>query len=141
MEETLDRRDRHNGHQRRRTFLLWLTVLLWGLLLLYMTLFHYQREFFEPIVMSYLHVDRPMLFQYAEIKFFMYLLWSCSFISVLTIINSWNKERRVGDVLPDIFLIVIMLVSVSFAFYYVKTDLNYLNGQLSILTDILGIKK
>ncbi|MCW8997063.1 MAG: hypothetical protein OQK77_14710, partial [Psychromonas sp.] len=108
------------------------------LFLVYMMLFHYQREFFEPFVMSHFGVDLPRYYQSAEIQLFMYLLWSCCIISVLAIINTWNKKRRQGDNTPDKYLIVIMLSCVSFAFYYAKTDLNYLNGQLAILAELFG---
>jgi len=138
MQQQYERRRFHNAHEWRRFFLLWLTVLFWALFLGYMMLFHYQRDFFEPLIMSHFGVDAPQYYQFAEIKLFMYLLWSCSIISVFAIINTWNKKRRQGDNTPDKFLIVIMLSTVSFAFYYAKTDLNYLNGQLSILADLLG---
>ena len=138
MPESFERRHFHNAHEWRRFFLLWITILLWGLFLVYMLLFHYQRVYFEPLVMSYFSVDFPQYFQFAEIKLFIYLLWSCCVISVLAIINTWNKKRRDGDNIPDIFLIVIMLTTVSFAIYYIKTDLNYLNGELSILSELFG---
>lgn len=138
MDHQLKRRHFHNAHEWRRFFLLWLTVILWALFLGYMVLFHYQREFFEPLVMSYFSVDLPQYFQFAEIKLFIYQLWSCCVISVLAIINTWNKKRRAGDNLPDKFLLSIMLITVSFAFYYAKNDLNYLDGQLSILSDLFG---
>ena len=77
-------------------------------------------------------------YQFAEIKIFMYLLWSCCIVSVLAIINTWNKKRREGDNTPDKYLIVIMSVTVIFAFYYAKTDLDYLNGQLSLLASFFG---
>ena len=138
MQERFERRYFHNAHEWRRFFLLWITILLWALFLVYMLLFHYQRVYFEPLVMSYFSVDFPQYFQFVEIKLFIYLLWSCCVISVLAIINTWNKKRRDGDNIPDIFLIVIMLITVSFALYYAKTDLNYLNGELSILSDLFG---
>jgi hypothetical protein len=138
MQHQYERRRLHNAHEWRRFILLWLTVFLWAALLVYMLLFHYQREFFEPLVMSHFGVDLPQHYQFAEIKLFMYLLWSCCIISVLAIINTWNKKRRKGDNTPDKYLIFMMLVTVSFAFYYAKTDLDYLNGQLSILATLLG---
>ena len=118
--------------------LLWLTVFLWAIFLAYMVLFHYQRDFFEPLVMSHFGVDSPLYYQFAEIKLFMYLLWSCCIISVLAMINTWNKKRRRGDNTPDKYLIVIMLSTVAFAFYYAKTDLDYLNGQLLFLANLFG---
>lgn len=128
----------HNAHEWRRFFLLWLTVLFWAMFLAYMVLFHYQRSYFQPIIMSHFSITSPLYFQFAEIKLFMYLLWTCSVISVLAIINTWNKKRRKGDNVPDKYLIIIMLISLAFAFYYVKTDLNYLNGQLSILSELFA---
>ena len=138
MEDQYKRRQFHNAHEWRRFFLLWITVVLWGLFLAYMLLFHYQRESFEPLVMSHFGVDYPQYYQFAEIKLFMYLLWGCSIISVLAIINTWNKKRREGDNTPDKYLVVIMAATVVFAFYYAKTDLDYLNGQLSLLAELLG---
>ena len=128
----------HNAHEWRRFFMLWLTVFLWATFLVYMLLFHYYREGFEPLVMNHFGVIGFDYYQFAEIKLFIYLLWACCIISVLAIINTWNKKRRDGDNTPDKYLIGIMLVTVSFAFYYVKTDLDYLNGQLSILAGLLG---
>ncbi len=138
MEQQYIRRHFHNGHEWRRFFLLWLTVLLWAAFLGYMLLFHYQREFFEPLVMSHVGITSPAYYEFAEIKIFMYLLWSCAIVSVLAIVNTWDKKRRDGDNIPDVFLIIIMGITVAFAFYYAKNDLNYLNGQLSILADLFG---
>ncbi|MCG6200614.1 hypothetical protein [Psychromonas antarctica] len=138
MEQQYVRQHFHNAHEWRRFFLLWLTVFLWAAFLGYMLLFHYARDFFEPLVMSYFEVDSPQYYQFSEIRIFMSLLWACSIISVLAILNTWNKKRRQGDNTPDKFLIVIMSATVVFAFYYAKTDLNYLNGQLSILATLFG---
>ena len=138
MQQHYERKRLHNAHEWRRFFLLWLTVFLWAIFLAYMVLFHYQRDFFEPLVMSHFGVDSPLYYQFAEIKLFMYLLWSCCIISVLAMINTWNKKRRRGDNTPDKYLIVIMLSTVAFAFYYAKTDLDYLNGQLLFLANLFG---
>lgn len=138
MQQHYERQRFHNAHEWRRFFLLWITVFLWAAFLAYMMLFHFQREFFEPLVMSHVGVSSPQYYQFAEIKIFMYLLWSCSIISVLAIINTWNKKRRAGDNTPDKYLVVIMLTSVLFAFYYAKTDLDFLNGQLAILEQLFG---
>jgi hypothetical protein len=88
--------------------------------------------------MSHFGVDQPRFYQFVEMKLFIYLLCSCSIISVLAIINSWNKKRRKGDHIPDRYLTGIMLVTVCFAFYYAKTDLNYLSGHFPILTKLLS---
>ncbi len=138
MERQYERKRFHNAHEWRRFFLLWITVFLWAAFLAYMVLFHYHRDLFEPVVMSHFGVDSPQHYQFAEIKIFMYLLWTCSIVSVLAIINTWNKKRREGDNTPDKYLIVIMIATVSFAFYYAKTDLDYLDGQLSILANLFG---
>ena len=138
MQQQYVRQRFHNAHEWRRFFLLWLTVFLWAGFLVYMLLFHYARDFFEPLVMSHFAVDSAQYYQFAEIKIFIYLLWSCCIVSVLAIINTWNKKRRQGDNVPDKYLIVIMLCTVAFAFYYAKTDLDYLNGQLSILATLFG---
>jgi len=138
MQQQFERKHFHNGHEWRRFFLLWLTIFLWGGFLFYMVLFHYQREFIEPLVMGHFGITSKSYYQFVEIQIFSYLLWSCCIVSVLAIINTWGKKRREGDNIPDKYLIVIMLLSVSFAFYYAKTDLNYLNGQLSILASLLG---
>ena len=133
-----ERRRFQNAHQWRRFFLLWLTVFFWTILFVYMLLFHYQRDFFEPLVMSLFSIDSPRYYQFVEIKLFIYLLWSCGIVSVLAMINTWNKKRRQGDNRPDAYLIIIMSITVIFAFYYAKTDLYYLNEQLSILSNLQG---
>lgn len=138
MQQQFERKRFHNAHEWRRFFMLWLTIFLWAAFLAYMLLFHFYRAEFEPLVMDHFGVMLVEYYQFAEIKLFMYLLWGCCIISVLAIINTWNKKRREGDNIPDKYLIVIMLVTVSFAFYYAKTDLDYLNGQLSILSSLLG---
>jgi len=138
MRQQYNRQHFHNAHEWRRFFMLWLTVFLWAAFLAYMLLFHYNRDFFEPLVMMHFGVDSPLYYQFVEIQIFMYLLWACCIISVLAIINTWNKKRRQGDSTPDKYLIVIMLSTVAFAFYYAKSDLNYLNGQLAILADLFG---
>ena len=53
MQQQFERKHFHNGHEWRRFFLLWLTIFLWGGFLFYMVLFHYQREFIEPLVMGH----------------------------------------------------------------------------------------
>ncbi|WP_354624448.1 hypothetical protein [Psychromonas sp. MME2] len=138
MEQRYIRERLHNAHEWRRLLMLWLTVFLWAAFLGYMLLFHYAREFFEPLIMNHVGVESEQYYQFVEIKIFMYLLWSCCIVSVLAIINTWNKKRREGDNTPDKFLIVIMSATVVFAFYYAKTDLNYLNGQLSLLARLFG---
>lgn len=138
MEQQYVRQRFHNAHEWRRFLMLWLTVILWSAFLAYMLLFHFSRELFEPLVMDHFGIESPQNYLYAEIQLFMYLLWSCCIVSVLAIINTWNKKRREGDNTPDKFLVVIMSVTVAFAFYYAKTDLDYLNGQLSILATLFG---
>jgi hypothetical protein len=138
MQQEFERQHFHNAHEWRRFFMLWLTVFLWGAFLAYMLLFHYQREIFEPIIMGHFGIDAISNYQFAEIKLFMYLLWTCCIVSVLAILNTWGKKRRPGDNTADKFLIVIMSTSVIFSFYYAKTDLNYLNGELSVLATLFG---
>ncbi len=138
QQQHFERKRLHNAHEWRRFFLLWSTVFLWGAFLGYMLLFHFQREIFEPMVMEHFNIQSAANYQYVEIRLFMYLLWSCSIVSVLAIVNTWGKKRRPGDNTPDKFLVVIMSVTVAFALFYAKTDLNYLNGQLSILASLFG---
>jgi len=138
MQQEFERKTFHNAHEWRRFFMLWLTVFLWGAFLIYMLMFHYQRDFFEPLIMQHFGITSESNYQYVEIRLFMYLLWSCCIVSILAILNTWGKKRRPGDNVPDQFLIVIMSATVLFAFYYAKTDLNYLNGQLSVLATLFG---
>jgi hypothetical protein len=138
MEHQFERKRFHNAHEWRRFFMLWLTVFLWAAFLAYMLMFHYQREIFEPLIMGHFDITQFSNYQFVEIKLFLYLLWACCIVSVLAILNTWGKKRRTNDGLPDKFLIVIMSATVAFAFYYAKTDLNYLNGQLSILAKFFG---
>ncbi len=138
MQQEFERKHFHNAHEWRRFFMLWLTVILWGAFLAYMLLFHYQREIVEPIIMNHFGITSRANYQFVEIRLFMYQLWACCIVSVLAILNTWGKKRRPGDGIPDVFLIVIMSSTVFFAFYYAKTDLNYLNGQLSILATLFG---
>lgn len=133
MEQQIDRKRFHNAHEWRRFFLLWITILLWVCFLGYMIGFHYFRDSFEPLIMEHVGIMEDRYYQYVEIKLFLAFIWSCALISVAAIINTWNKKRRQGDNTPDKFLVVIMGITVAFAFYYAKTDLNYLNGQYSIL--------
>lgn len=138
MQQQFERKRLHNAHEWRRFIMLWLTIILWGAFLIYMLLFHYQRAMFEPLVMNHFEISTAAHYQYVEIQLFMYLLWACCIVSVLAILNTWGKKRRPGDNTPDKFLIFIMSVTVLFAFYYAKTDLNYLNGQLSLLAKLFG---
>jgi hypothetical protein len=138
MQPEFERKNFHNGHEWRRFIMLWLTVFLWAAFLAYMLLFHYQREMFEPLIMGHFGITAISNYQFVEIRLFMYLLWSCCIVSVLAILNTWGKKRRPGDGVPDMFLIVIMLSTVVFAFYYAKTDLHYLDGQLSMLATFFG---
>lgn len=138
MQQEYERKHFHNGHEWRRFIMLWLTVFLWGAFLAYMLLFHYQRDMFEPLIMGHFGITAISNYQFVEIRLFMYLLWSCCIVSVLAILNTWGKKRRPGDGIPDMFLIAIMLSAVVFAFYYAKTDLNYLDGQLSVLATFFG---
>ena len=127
----------HNAHEWRRFLLLWVTIFFWFAFLSYMIGFHFFRESVEPIIMKHIGITKHSNYQYVEIKLFIYLIWSCTIISTLAIINTWNKKRREGDNTPDKFLVVIMGITVAFSFYYAKTDLNYLNGQFSLLQSIL----
>ncbi|MCP4325980.1 MAG: hypothetical protein GY951_04985 [Psychromonas sp.] len=138
MHQEFERKRFHNAHEWRRFFMLWLTVFLWAAFLVYMLMFHYQRDSFEPIIMQHFAITDESNYQFVEIRLFMYLLWSCCIVSVLAILNTWGKKRRPGDNTPDKFLIVIISSAVLFAFYYAKTDLNYLNGQLSVLATLFG---
>jgi len=138
MQQHFERKRLHNGHEWRRFIMLWLTVILWAAFLAYMLLFHYQREIFEPFIMNHFQITSVSNYQFVEIKLFMYQLWSCCIVSILAILNTWGKKRRSDDGTPDKLLIIIMSVTIAFAFYYAKTDLNYLNGQLSLLAELFG---
>lgn len=134
MQQLLER----NGHQWGRFFMLWLSVFLWGAFLVYMLLFHYQRELFEPIVMGHFNITSEANYQFSEIRLFLYLFFSCCIVSILAIFNTFGKRRRKNDNTPDKFLFFIMITTVVFAFYYAKTDLSYLNGTLSFLATMFG---
>ncbi len=138
MQQHFERAHFDNGHEWQRFIMLWLTIFLWASFLVYMLLFHYLREFIEPSVMGYFNITNKSFYQYAEIKLFTYLLWSCCIVSILAIINTWGIKRRQTDKIPDKYLIIIMASTVLFAIYYAKTDLNYLNGQLSVLAPLFG---
>ncbi|MDA7745808.1 hypothetical protein N8878_00555, partial [Psychromonas sp.] len=138
MEQKFVRKRFHNAHEWRRFLLLWFTVLLWLSFLGYMLGFHYHRESFEPMIMNHVGIEEAQYYQYVEIKLFLYLIWSCSIVSILAIVNTWKKKRREGDHTPDKFLVVIMAVTVTFAFYYAKVDLDFLNGQFSFLEMLIG---
>lgn len=138
MQQEFERKHFHDEQQMCRFFMLWLTIFLWGGFLTYMLLFHYLRDIVEPLVMSHFEVINHSYYQFAEIRLFTYWLLSCCIISILAIISTSGIKRRRGDNIPDKHLIVIMSLSVLFAFYYVKNDLDYFNGQLSILATLLG---
>lgn len=127
MEQQHDRKHFHNAHEWRRVFFLWVTVILWIGFLAYMVGFHYYRETFEPMVMAHVGVTEKVFFYYAEMKLFLYFIWSCTIVSILAIINTWDKKRRKGDNIPDIFLVIIMGITVFFAFYYAQVDLQFLD--------------
>ena len=135
MQQQFQQKRLHNTQQWRRFIMLWLTVILWGAFLVYMMLFHFQREIFEAFIMLHFEVVNNSDYLFVEIKLFMYMLWSCCIVSALAIINSWGKKRRNHNGTPAKLLIVVMLAAVSFALYYTATDLNYLNGQLSFLAN------
>lgn len=131
MEEQYQRKRFHNAHEWRRFFFLWVTVFLWLFFLGYMVGLHFYRESFQPIVMAHVGVTEQSFYFYAEMKLFLYFIWACTTVSILAIINTWNKKRRKGDNIPDVYLVVIMAITVFFAFYYAKVDLQFL--QLSFL--------
>jgi hypothetical protein len=138
MQQHFEGNRRHTGNEWRRFIMLWLTVILWALFLVYMLLFHYQRELFEPFIMSHFQISTASNYLFVEMKLFMYQLWTCCIVSILAILNTWGKRRRSDDGTPDKLLIITMSVTIVFAFYYAKTDLNYLNGQLSLLAELFG---
>jgi len=101
-----------------------------------MLLFHFQRGFFEPLIMHSLGIQHAINYTTVEESVFLLLLWSCCFASVISMVNTWGKKRRPGDNKPDQLLVVIMATTVSFAFYYAYHDLDCLNGQLLLLGNL-----
>jgi len=138
MQQQIGRRHFHNAHEIRRFTLLWLTILLWAVFLVYMILFHWLREIVEPMLMSHFDIMNIASYPFVEAQLFIYLLWACCSVSVLAIMNTWGKKHRAGDNTPDKFLVVIMAITVSFAFYYAYCDLDCLDGRLSLLADFFN---
>lgn len=118
---------------------LWLTIGFWGAFLLYMLAIHFLRSVFEPVIMSIFDVEMKKLFFYIEIELFIDFLFLCSLISVIAISLNWSKNRRGGDTPPDKLLIIIMLLAIVFGTYYMAVDLNFLNGEVPLLTNFMNI--
>lgn len=135
MQQQFHQKRLDNAQSQRHFILLWFTVSLWAMFLTYMLFFHFQREMFEPLVMKHFQVGTLSDYLFAEIKIFTYILWTCCIVTGLVILNSWGKMCHTHVGTPEIVLILIMLVTVSFALFYAITDLNYLNGQIVFLAN------
>ena len=137
---TQENRRKFNNPKAWRQFLpLWVTIGFWGAFLLYMLAIHFLRGVFEPVIMSIFDVEMTKLFFYIEIELFIDFLLLCSLVTVIAIALNWNKNRRDNDTPPDKLLIIIMLLTIAFGIYYMAVDLNFLNGEVPLLTNFINI--
>jgi len=139
MSEQENRRKFNNPKAWKQFFPLWLTIGFWAAFLLYMLAIHFLRGVFEPLMMSIFDIKMTKLFFYIEIELFIDFLLLCSLISVIAILLNWNKNRRAEDAPPDKLLIITMLFAITFSAYYVAVDLNFLNGEVPLLTNFMNI--
>lgn len=137
MAQQLGRRKLYNPTECRRFVITWLTFLLWAAFLIYMLLFHFMRDSFQPMVMQHFSISQASSYAYVEMTLFLYLLWSCCMIAILAMINSWGKKRRRADHIAENSFAAMMIVTVMFAFYYAHHDLHYLDRQIDVLLSYL----
>lgn len=138
MQRQIGRKELHNTHAWCHFTMLWLTVFLWVVLLLYMLLFHWLRASVEPLIMNHFKITDIASYSLLEAKLFIYLLWSCCIVSILAMINDWGKKWRPSDKISSILLVVLMFSTASFAFFYASCDLNCFDGHLSLLSSLVS---
>ena len=136
MEQEIDKRAFHSNYEWRRCTLIWVSAVFWAVFLTYMLLFHYFRESFEPIVMRHFSIGRTDDYPFIEMLLFLYLLWSCCIVSILSIVSGWGKHRRPADKRSDKCFMITMLITVCFAFYYANSDLDCIGEHITILEHI-----
>lgn len=139
MGQEIDKKAFNHSAQWRGFTMIWLTVFIWCLFLAYMLLFHFQRHRFEPLVMHYFEIQQPSYYLFIELQLFLYLLWSSFTVAILTLVNAWGIKCQLGQRITDKLLIALMVVTVSFAFYYAERDLHYFSEQLFSVSDYFSI--
>lgn len=135
MGQEIDKNAFNSTQQWRGFAMIWLTAFLWCLFLAYMLLFHFQRGLFEPLIMHYFGIKQASYYQFIELQLFLYLLWSCCTVSILTLVNAWGIKHPLGKHFTDKILLGIAVITVCFACYYAERDLHYLSDQVTNLSD------
>jgi hypothetical protein len=111
-------RDKRRGPDLLQRSFLWLTIICWGLFLLAMLTFHYARPEIEYGLLRYWDIDirSDWLLQLQQL--FLYSLWSCCFVTLLSLALNFSRNRRAGDYHIYYFLLLLIIVLVSLLTYY-----------------------
>ena len=111
--------DRRKGPDLLQRSFLWLVLICWGLFLMTLLAFHFARPELEYGFLRYGNIDIRHHWDPASSPVFLYSLWSCCIITLISSLINFKRNRRVGDyhIFYFMFLLVIVLISLV-AFYF-----------------------
>jgi len=110
--------ERRTGPDLLQRSFLWLAISCWGLFLVAMLAFHYARPEVEYGMLRYLDMDIRKSWDRQTLPLFLYALWSCCGITLLSILLNFSRNRRQEDYHIFNFVLLLLIALGGLALYY-----------------------
>ena len=117
----VDRRkvDRRKGPDLLQRSFLWLVLICWGLFLAALLAFHFARPELEYGLLRFSHANIRGDWDPKTSPIFLYSLWSCCGVTLISSLINFKRNRRAGDYQFFYFVFLLVIVLVSLVAFYV----------------------
>lgn len=112
------RNDRRKGDDLLQRSFLWLSLISWGLFLVYVLAYHYARPEVEYGLLRYWDIDIRSGWDLKTLPIFLYAIWSCCGVTLISIFLNFSRNRRLEDYHIFNFVLLLLITLASLAVYY-----------------------
>ena len=116
--KSLRKERRYKADLLQRSFS-WLALICWGLFLVAILAFHYARPEVEYGLLRYLGLDIRKTWELKMQLVFLYSLWGCFGITLISVVLNFSRNRRLEDYHIFYFAFLLFIAVVSLAAYYI----------------------
>ena len=110
--------ERRQGPDLLQRSFFWLALACWGLFLVAMSAFHYARPEVEYGLLRYWDVDIRTSWDPQTLPVFLYALWSCCGVTLVSVVLNFPRNRRLEDYHIFYFVLLLLIALGSLLTYY-----------------------
>lgn len=112
------RADRRRGPDLLQRSFLWLSLICWGLFLVMLLAYHFARPEIEYGLLRYLGVDIRTFWDPQTLPLFLYALWGCCGLTLVSTVLNFSRNRRMEDYHLFNFALLLLIALITLASYY-----------------------